>query len=122
MISKDQNPIDRSPNDKTNPQFLSRRKIKIAIISGLLLFVVLPVSSVLTIVFLVQPVVVDGNSMATTINKGDRVFVEKSFLKINRGDIVAFWYPKDTTKTFLKRVIGLPNDVILIRDGKVSVN
>jgi signal peptidase I len=81
--------------------------------------------AVLVIVFIVQPVRVEGTSMLPRLHDGERIFVNKfvyKFESINRGDIVVFWYPNDPSKSFIKRVIGLPGETVSIRDGIVYVN
>src|ERR1700747_2307487 len=77
------------------------------------------------IVFLYQPVKVEGTSMAPLLSDQERIFINKfvyRFEPIERGDVVVFWYPLDRTKSFIKRVVGLPEDTVEIRDGQVYVN
>jgi len=77
------------------------------------------------IVFLYQPVKVEGTSMAPLLSDQERIFINKfvyRFEPIQRGDVVVFWYPLDRTKSFIKRVIGLPGETVEIRQGVVSVN
>ena len=79
----------------------------------------------LMVVFLYQPVKVEGTSMQPELLDQERIFVNKfvyHFEEIHRGDIVVFWYPKDPSKSFIKRVLGVPGDVISIRDGQVHIN
>ena len=102
--------------------FWSRRRVIVATTAGLIAFVILPIFLVIAIVFVVQPVRVEGISMSPTLNMGDCIFVQKSFFKINRGDIVVFRYPKDPRLSFVKRIVGLPNDVLEVRAGKVLIN
>jgi signal peptidase I len=81
--------------------------------------------AVLVIVFVVQPVRVEGTSMLPHLHDGERIFVNKfiyRFDKIERGDIVVFWYPNEPSKSFIKRVIGLPGENVSIRDGVVYIN
>ena len=72
------------------------------------------------IIFLYQPVKVEGTSMAPLLSDQERIFINKfvyRFEPIERGDVVVFWYPLDRSKSFIKRVIGLPGDTIEIRSG-----
>lgn len=82
-------------------------------------------AAVLIVVFIIQPVKVEGTSMQPHLADQERIFVNKfvyHFGEIERGDVVVFWYPKDPTKSFIKRVVGLPNEVVEMRNGKVYVN
>lgn len=77
------------------------------------------------IVFLYQPVKVEGTSMAPLLSDQERIFINKfvyRFEPIHRCDVVVFWYPLDRSKSFIKRVIGLPGETIEIRQGVVYVN
>jgi signal peptidase I len=82
------------------------------------------------LVFVVQPVKVEGTSMLPRLHDGERIFVNKLIYydeyrwapKIERGDIVVFWYPEDPSKSYIKRVIGLPGDTVEVHDGIVRVN
>jgi signal peptidase I len=77
------------------------------------------------IVFLYQPVKVEGTSMAPLLSDQERIFINKfvyRFEPIHRGDVVVFWYPLDRTKSFIKRVIALPGETVEIRQGTVYVN
>src|SRR6516164_5675962 len=77
------------------------------------------------IVFLYQPVKVEGTSMAPLLSDQERIFINKfvyRFEPIDRGDVVVFWYPLDRSKSFIKRVIALPGETIQIRGGVVYVD
>src|ERR1700746_2988336 len=77
------------------------------------------------IVFLYQPVKVEGTSMAPLLSAQERIFINKfvyRFEPIQRGDVVVFWYPLDRSKSFIKRVIALPGETVEIRKGIVFVN
>ncbi len=83
--------------------------------------------AVVMIVFIYQPVKVEGTSMMPTLTNEERIFINKftyrfGLSEVERGDTVVFWYPQDTTKSYIKRVIGLPGDRIRIDDGQVYVN
>ncbi len=77
------------------------------------------------IIFLYQPVKVEGTSMAPLLTDQERIFINKfvyRFEPIERGDVVVFWYPLDRSKSFIKRVVGLPGEMVEIRQGRVYVN
>jgi len=77
------------------------------------------------IIFFYQPVKVEGTSMMPSLDDQERIFVNKFVYRlesIQRGDIVVFHYPLDTSKSFIKRVIGLSGDRIRIDGGQVYVN
>jgi signal peptidase I len=77
------------------------------------------------IIFLYQPVKVEGTSMAPLLSDQERIFINKfvyRFEPIERGDVIVFWYPIDRSKSFIKRVIGLPGETIEIRGGRVFVD
>src|SRR6266851_10472788 len=88
------------------------------------LFLALGLAMVI-IIFLYQPVKVEGTSMAPLLSDQERIFINKfvyRFEPIERGDVIVFWYPLDHTKSFIKRVIGLPGEVVEIRQGIVYVD
>src|SRR6267154_4303747 len=81
--------------------------------------------SAFIIIFLYQPVKVEGTSMMPGLEDQERIFVNKFVYRwepISRGDIVVFRYPRDTTKSYIKRVIGVAGDRIRIDNGTVYVN
>jgi len=77
------------------------------------------------IIFLYQPVKVEGNSMMPELADQERIFINKlvyRFEPIKRGDVVVFWYPLDPAKSYIKRVVGLPGETVQMVDGDVYVN
>jgi signal peptidase I len=81
--------------------------------------------SAFIIIFLYQPVRVEGTSMLPMLEDQDRLFINKIAYRvgdIHEGDVVVFQYPRDHTKSYIKRVIGLPGDDIRIEHGRVYVN
>ncbi|HEY2858989.1 MAG TPA: signal peptidase I [Terracidiphilus sp.] len=82
-------------------------------------------ASVLIIMFLYQPVRVEGTSMLPRLEDRDRLFINKfvyHFEAIHRSDVVVFYYPRDPEKSYIKRVIALPGDRLRIDRGDVFVN
>src|SRR5262252_5095569 len=83
--------------------------------------------AVILIVFIYQPVKVEGTSMMPALTDQERIFINKfnyqfGIGSIERGDMVVFWFPHDLTKSYIKRVIGLPGDTVEIDNGQVIVN
>jgi signal peptidase I len=81
--------------------------------------------SAFIIIFLYQPVRVEGTSMNPGLEDQDRLFINKFAFhvgEIHRGDVVVFHYPHDHTKSYIKRVIARPGDLIRIDHGRVYVN
>ena len=81
--------------------------------------------SAFIIIFLYQPVKVEGTSMMPSLVDQERIFVNKFVYRlepIERGDIVVFRYPYDPSKSYIKRVIGMAGDRIRIDAGQVYVN
>jgi signal peptidase I len=81
--------------------------------------------SVFIIVFLYQPVKVEGTSMMPGLADQERIFINKYAYRlgaIERGDVVVFRYPGDPSKNYIKRVAGVPGDRIEIIRGAVYVN
>lgn len=90
--------------------------LKIGLIA---LVIVLPVRY-----FLFQPFIVKGESMAPNFETGDYLIVDEisyRFSEPQRGDVVVFKYPKDTTQRFIKRIIGIPGETVNVKDGQVSI-
>jgi signal peptidase I len=77
------------------------------------------------IAFVAQAFRVQGTSMQPLLADGERIIVNKfvyRFHPIERGDVVVFWYPREPQISFIKRVVGLPGDVVELRRGAVFVN
>jgi signal peptidase I len=115
------------PVSPLSPSMAKKRSVVGALMHWLrdLLFSV--VLAVIVILFLYQPVKVEGTSMMPTLDDQERIFINKfvyrfHFEKIDRGDTVVFWFPGDPSKSYIKRVIGMPGDRVEVRDGSVIVN
>ncbi len=78
-----------------------------------------------TILFLYQPVKVEGTSMMPSLDDQERIFINKFVYRIESvepGDVVVFHYPRDTSISYIKRVIGVAGDRVRIESGRVFVN
>jgi signal peptidase I len=81
--------------------------------------------AVVIVVFFYQPVKVEGTSMSPELVDQERIFVNKFVYRldsIDRGDIVVFWFPLDRSKSYIKRIVGIPGDIVEVRRGRVYVN
>ena len=86
--------------------------------------------------FIVAPFKIPSSSMVPTLEVGDYLFVVRypygfripltdtqiMSKQVERGDVAVFVYPEDKSKDYIKRIVGLPGDVIVYRDNKLSVN
>jgi len=83
--------------------------------------------AVVSIVFIYQPVKVEGTSMMPALTDQERIFINKFTYRfglgnIERGDTVVFEFPGDISKSYIRRIIGLPGDRVRIDRGQVIVN
>jgi signal peptidase I len=90
------------------------------------------VIAVLIVGFVEQPVRVEGQSMMPKLHDQDRIFVNKFIYPlrewigdkepIKRGDIVVLLFPDDPSKSYIKRVVGLPGEELNVENGKLYIN
>ena len=83
------------------------------------LIIVIPIR-----MFIAQPFIVSGSSMVPTFENGQYLIIDEISYRLNdpqRDDIIVFRYPNDTTKYFIKRIIGLPNETVDIKGNTVTV-
>lgn len=74
--------------------------------------------------FIAQPFVVSGSSMVPTFETNEYLIVDEisyKFSKPERGDVIVFRYPNDTSKFFIKRIIGLPGETVVIEGSEVFI-
>lgn len=85
----------------------------------LVILVVVPIR-----IFIAQPFIVDGSSMYPTFQNGNYLIVDEvtyDFSKPQRGDVIVFRYPGDPSIFYIKRIIGLPNETVIIKNGNVTI-
>jgi len=98
---------------------LSKHKTSFLLLyAGLLLPVIL-------LFYFFKPMVISGSSMYPTFHNNDHIVVDKFngyISTLKRGDVIVFFSPIDENRLLVKRIIGLPGDVIAIRNGSVLLN
>jgi len=83
------------------------------------LIIVIPIR-----LFVAEPFIVSGASMDPTFETGQYLVIDRisyQFEDPKRGDVIVFRYPNDTKKFFIKRIIGLPEETVLIENGLTSI-
>ncbi|MCF7834176.1 MAG: signal peptidase I [Candidatus Pacebacteria bacterium] len=74
--------------------------------------------------YVAQPFVVSGSSMSPTFSTGDYLIVDEISYRISdpeRYDVAVFKYPNDIEKFFIKRIIGMPNEIVEIKGNTVTI-
>lgn len=83
------------------------------------LLIVMPVR-----LFIAKPFIVSGASMVPTFQNHDYLIVDEvtyRWREPKRGEVIIFRYPKDTSKYFIKRIIGLPGETVIIENNQVTI-
>jgi signal peptidase I len=121
-------PVDMAPSTSpSHPAAPPKRSVLGSIAHWARDLMISVVLAIFVILFIYQPVKVEGTSMMPTLDDQERIFINKfvyrfHFGDIGRGDTVVFWFPGDPTKSYIKRVIGMPGDRVEVDGGKVIVN
>jgi signal peptidase I len=110
--------------EPTTPKQSSVAKAAFAWARDLMLSVII---AFVVIIFIYQPVKVEGTSMMPGLVDQERIFVNKFIYRlgigeIQRSDTIVFWFPGDQSKSYIKRVIGVPGDTVAIDHGTVILN
>jgi signal peptidase I len=106
----------KSKSEKNKNDWSLIEFIKFAVIT---LIVVIPIR-----MYVAQPFVVNGASMSPTFETGQYIVVDQLTYHLtdpSRGDVIIFRFPQDTSKFFIKRVIGLPGETIAISGKEVTI-
>lgn len=76
-------------------------------------------------VFLFQPHQVDGKSMEPNFHNAEYILTDKVSYRIGkpkRGDVIVFHSPQDNKTDFIKRIMGVPGDIVMVKDGYFYLN
>src|SRR5215467_12313660 len=117
-------PVTPPPASPAPQQRRSLTGTTLAWLRDLFLSVVI---AIVVILFLYQPVKVEGTSMMPSLVDQERIFINKFVYRfgmadIGRSDTVVFWFPGDPSKSYIKRDIGVPGDTVEVIEGTVWVN
>lgn len=113
------NPENNSQNNLTKnipKENFVKEIVKFSLIA---LAIVIPIRT-----FIAQPFIVSGASMDPTFASGQYLVVDQlsyDFEKPKRGEVIIFRYPNDPQTFFIKRIIGLPGEILSMDNGKVSI-
>ncbi|MEN9405499.1 MAG: hypothetical protein RLY47_458 [Candidatus Parcubacteria bacterium] len=112
-------------NDSLNTERMTTPEKKHDLLSELIRFALITLFIVLPIrIYIAQPFIVSGSSMDPTFKDGEYLIIDEisyRFQEPERGDVVVFRYPQDTTKFFIKRIIGLPGETVDVKDSIVTI-
>ncbi len=119
----DDEPVDSSKDYQSSNGFFSF--LFSEVLSLVKIVVIAVVFALVFTNFIIINAEVPSGSMRDTIWEGDRLFgfrLAYKFSEPKRGDIIIFKFPDDETQNYVKRVIGLPNDIVQIKNGRVYIN
>lgn len=118
------NPNNNITEEQKTPQKNSKSTFK-SIIKEILIFSLIAFGIVLPFRFYIaEPYLVDGRSMYPTFDTGEYLIVDKFSYRTKepeRNSVVVFKYPNNENKNFIKRIIGLPGETVIIKDNTVTI-
>ena len=115
--------VNDSPTNPTNPSN-EQSKVK-GLIKEIVIFAIIALGIVLPFrVYIAEPYLVDGRSMDPTFETGDYLIVDKISYRSEapkRNTVVVFKYPNSPDKSFIKRIIGLPGETVIMENNKLTI-
>lgn len=117
LFSRKNTPVEEDNFDQTNtgPHPITEI-IQFSIIA---ILIVVPIR-----LFVAQPFIVSGDSMVDTFENGQYLIIDQVSYRLgdpSRGDVIVFRYPRDPSKFFIKRIIGVPGDTVKIEGAQVTI-
>lgn len=116
LFSKTEPSTDTTPDTPVKEEHPLTEIVRFSLIA---ILIVIPIR-----MFVAQPFIVSGASMDNTFHTGEYLIIDQIsyyFDQPKRGEVVIFRYPRDPSKFFIKRVIGIPGDTINITDSTVTI-
>lgn len=119
---------NKPASNNSSPVFPTNSPKKSAfkeIVKEIVIFVIIAFGVVLPFrIYIAEPYLVDGRSMDPTFATGDYLIVDKLSYEIGtpkRNTVIVFRYPNDPTKSFIKRIIGLPGETVAMKDNTITI-
>lgn len=108
------------------PEIIEKKPIRGAgFLRELITFVIIAVCIIYPFrKYVAEPYIVSGTSMSPTFETGHYLIIDKISYRFNlpqRDDVIVMKFPEDTTRDFIKRVIGLPGETVSIKEGVVTI-
>lgn len=119
VFSHQEPPTDTSHTENVDSVRKEHPLAEIVRFSIIAILIVIPIR-----MFIAQPFIVSGASMDETFESGQYLIVDQVsyyFEEPSRGDVIIFRYPRDPSKFFIKRIIGLPGDTVTIENSVVTI-
>jgi len=122
----EQSNLDQNANDlrvkedhQTSPEKPENPYLELLRFAFIAIIIVLPIRY-----FIAQPFIVSGASMEYTFHNNEYLIVDQltyHFENPTRGEVIIFRYPKDPSKYFIKRIIGMPGETVIIDGNQVTI-
>lgn len=126
MESQDQLEKEKNEEKLTPTQQKSVfRGVLVAIFDFVKTVATIVILAIVIRVFVIQPYIVEGQSMEQSFQNNDYLITEKisfRFREPQRGEVVIFHPPDNPSVNYIKRIVGLPEDKVEVKDGSVFVN
>lgn len=117
--------LKKTPSSNHEDQPEQKSSTVRGLLSEIIKFALLAMIIVVPIRFFVaSPFIINGSSMDPTFNTGNYIIVDRisyTFSAPERGDVIVFKYPRDPSKYFIKRIIGLPGETVELHNGAVTI-
>jgi signal peptidase I len=111
--------------EPNTPEKIVKKETRLESFIELVKFAIIAVVIVFPIrMFIAQPFIVSGSSMVDTFHDKDYLIIDELSYRFEvpkRGDVVVFRYPKDPSKFFIKRIIGLPGETVSVKGDVVTI-